>query len=181
MSITSEKTIREEECFLDEVVAMKCPNCGSENPDNAFYCGACATQMREVPTPMAYGNDPRKVAMARRAYAGPNQGMETENPDNAQLRNSARRDINWIPLIMVIASAYLISVAQYGIIGYGGAFSLEEKALLVLSFLASAFFVVTVASVVYRREDLGKVFLVIGMAFLILALATKVWIYIGSY
>jgi len=181
LSITSEKTIREEERFQDEVVAMKCPNCGSENPDNAFYCGACATQMREVQTPMAYGNDPRKVAMARRAYAGPNQGMDTEDHDNAQLRNSARRDINWIPLLIVIASAYLIGVAQYGVFGYGGASSLEEKAFIVLGFLASAFFVVTIAFVVFRREDLGKVFLVIGMAFLILMLAIKVWIYIRAY
>ena len=84
-------------------------------------------------------------------------------------------------MLIVIASAYLIGVAQYGVFGYGGASSLEEKAFIVLGFLASAFFVVTIAFVVFRREDLGKVFLVIGMAFLILMLAIKVWIYIRAY
>jgi len=160
---------------------MKCPNCGSENPENASYCGACATQMREVPTFMAYGNDPRKVAMARRAYAGPNQGMDTENPDNASLRRSPWSDINWIPLMIVIASMYLVSVASYGTLSlyYGVASSLADKAYIVLSFLASAIFIVTIVLVVYRRVDLGKIFLVIGMAFLILMLAIRASVYLG--
>ena len=25
---------------------MKCPSCGTENPDHAFYCGKCAAEMR---------------------------------------------------------------------------------------------------------------------------------------
>jgi len=160
---------------------MKCPNCGSENPENASYCGACATQLREVLMPMAYGNEPRRAAMGRKGYGGSNQGMETDNPDNAPFRRSPWRDINWIPLMIVIASVYLISVAQYGVLGYGGAYSLEEKAYIVLGFLASTFFVVTIAFVLYRREDLGKVFLIIGMALIILMLAIKAWIYIRDY
>ena len=83
--------------------------------------------------------------------------------------------------MIVIASVYLISVAQYGVLGYGGAYSLEEKAYIVLGFLASTFFVVTIAFVLYRREDLGKVFLIIGMALIILMLAIKAWIYIRDY
>jgi hypothetical protein len=27
-------------------MATKCPNCGTENPDNAFYCGKCANELR---------------------------------------------------------------------------------------------------------------------------------------
>jgi uncharacterized membrane protein len=27
---------------------MKCPNCGAENPDYAFYCGKCSATIREA-------------------------------------------------------------------------------------------------------------------------------------
>jgi hypothetical protein len=27
-------------------LAMKCSNCSAENPDYAFYCGKCATELR---------------------------------------------------------------------------------------------------------------------------------------
>ena len=181
MNLASEKTIQDERRFRDEVMAMKCPNCGVENPDNASYCGSCATQLREISMPMSYGNDPRKVAMARRAYAGTNQGMEAENLDNAPLRQSPWRDINWIPLMIVIASMYLVSVASYGTVSlyYGVASSLAEKAYVVLSFLAGTIFILTIALVVYRRVDLGKISLIIGMAFLILMFAIRASVFLG--
>lgn len=31
-------------------MASKCPNCGAENPEHAFYCGSCAASLREEPT-----------------------------------------------------------------------------------------------------------------------------------
>ncbi|MFH1579895.1 MAG: zinc-ribbon domain-containing protein [Thermoplasmatota archaeon] len=30
-------------------MASKCPNCGAENPENAYYCGWCAASLREEP------------------------------------------------------------------------------------------------------------------------------------
>jgi hypothetical protein len=29
-------------------MATKCPNCGAENPDYAFYCGKCSATMKEA-------------------------------------------------------------------------------------------------------------------------------------
>ncbi len=30
---------------------MKCPSCGADNPDGAFYCGRCAVELRPPPRP----------------------------------------------------------------------------------------------------------------------------------
>ncbi len=41
---------------------VKCPNCGAENPDDAYYCGRCAVELRPPPKPIAPSRDPYFVA-----------------------------------------------------------------------------------------------------------------------
>jgi len=79
-------------------------------------------------------------------------------------------------LLIVIASVYLAGLARYGIVNYSfnGAFSWQTKASVVLGFLASSAFIVAVALVLYRREDLSRLSLVAGMGMLILLLAIGV-------
>lgn len=40
---------------------MKCPKCGSENPDYAYYCGSCASELRGGSQAGAGEDDSRKA------------------------------------------------------------------------------------------------------------------------
>jgi hypothetical protein len=81
---------------------------------------------------------------------------------------------------MVISSAYLISLATYAVISPfgGGSFELEAKLGYVLSFLASTAFLATIALVIFRREDMGKKLLVVGMVLLLCMIALRASVYL---
>jgi len=101
-----------------------------------------------------------------------------DNQDGTLPKQSPWRDVNWTPLLIVIASAYLVGLARYGIVVYSyGSYSLETKVSVILSFLASTAFIATIALVIYRREDLSKLSLITGMVILVLLLAVGVTTY----
>ena len=103
-----------------------------------------------------------------------------ENPEDNVPRPPAWRDINWTPLLMVISSAYLISLATYSVIMYSGSFELESKLGFVFSFLASTAFLATIALVIFRREDMGKKSLVVGMLLLLCMIALRTSVYLRA-
>jgi hypothetical protein len=45
LSLASEKTLGEERRFYPEERAMKCRNCGTENPDDATLCAKCGATL----------------------------------------------------------------------------------------------------------------------------------------
>jgi len=96
-----------------------------------------------------------------------------------QTRHPAWRDINWTPLLIVISSAYLISLATYAVVGYAHS-DLELDLAVVLSFLASAALMATIALVIFGREDVAKRWLIVGMVLLLCMLALRVWIYLRA-
>jgi hypothetical protein len=178
LSLESEEAIWQERRFHVEGIAMKCPNCGAENPDNGFYCGSCAAQLRENRPLMGEANDRGRMAMGRKVFFGSSQRMQMDNQDGTLPKQSPWRDVNWTPLLIVIASAYLVGLARYGIVVYSyGSYSLETKVSVILSFLASTAFIATIALVIYRREDLSRLSLITGMVILVLLLAVGVTTY----
>jgi len=56
----SEKTIWNERRFQDGDTAVKCPSCGAENPEYAFYCGKCAAEMKGGSASKAKSDDSDK-------------------------------------------------------------------------------------------------------------------------
>ena len=136
---------------------MKCPKCGSDNPEHVAYCGECGESVREWPTGVK-----------------PNRGLSII-PES-----TSKKEIEWTPLMIVIGAAYLISLSMYGVdsLWGGDSFGLESDLSIILSFLASTAFIVTIASVIYEREDLGKKSLIIGMILIICMLALRASVYL---
>ena len=137
---------------------MKCPKCGAENPEHVTYCGHCGESVREWP---------KEVAL--------------ENEQEHTPRSSAKKEIEWTPLLIVIGAAYLTSMSMYLLSVPSSIFELEFDLSIILSFLVSTSLIVTIALVIYRKEDLAKKSLIIGMGLLIcgLALRTSVYLRIG--
>jgi hypothetical protein len=78
-------------------------------------------------------------------------------------------------LLLVIASVSLASLAQYGFISYSfnGGFSWQTKASVILGFLSATAFITTVALVIYRKLELSKLSLIIGLVTLVLMMAIR--------
>lgn len=51
MCPASEKPIGEERRYGEGELAMKCPNCGAENPEGKMFCGDCGTGLPQPPPP----------------------------------------------------------------------------------------------------------------------------------
>ena len=105
---------------------------------------------------------------------------------NADEQGRPGRNIDWMPLLIVIGAVYLISVTiGYGTLSYDGFYidyNLEFQINLILVFLASTILIATIALVVYSRVDLAKKMLIVGMVILILILAIRTEVYLrGSH
>jgi hypothetical protein len=95
------------------------------------------------------------------------------------------RNIDWMPLLIVIGAVYLISSAiVYGSVSYGsyygGDYELEFQINLVLGFVASTIFIVAIASVVYSRIEQAKKLLIVGMLIVILNFAVRTEVYLRA-
>lgn len=137
-------------------MAVKCQKCGEENPENAIVCSRCGFGFRNRSTEGTSGIDRSDIS-----------------------RSVTRKEIEWTPLLIVIGAAYLISLSMYGTLSlYGSEFDLEADLILVLSFLGSTALIATIALVIYRKEDLAKKSLIIGMVLLICMLALRASVYL---
>jgi hypothetical protein len=63
-------------------MALKCPKCGAENADYLFYCGSCASGLRDVPT--------RSVEV-RQPAATARDGFDSAAEHKAKLKKSLRQ------------------------------------------------------------------------------------------
>ena len=140
-------------------MAMKCQNCEAENPEHVAYCGQCGESVREWP-----------------AEATPDRGLSSTS------ESTPKKVIEWTPLLIVIGAAYLISLSLSGVITVWGSdsFELEGDLSIILGFLASTALIVTMALVIYQKEDLGKKSLIIGMVFIICMLALRTSVYLRA-
>ena len=138
---------------------MKCEKCGAENPEHVAYCGKCGERVGEWPT-----------------EATPNRGQSIipESPPKGM--------IEWTPLLIVLGAAYLLALSLGGVVTVwsGDSFKLERDLSIILSFMASAALMATIALVIYEREDLGKKSLIIGMVFIICMLALRTSVYLRT-
>ena len=132
---------------------MKCPKCGAENAEHVAYCGRCGESIREWPAETTLENDINGI------------------PEPA-----AKKEIEWTPLLIVIGAAYLISMSVYLLSGQSNTYELEFDLSVILSFLISTSFIVTIALVICQKEDLAKKSLIAGMVFLICGLALRTWV-----
>ena len=96
------------------------------------------------------------------------------------------RNIDWIPLLIVIGAVYLITSAiAYGMVSYGGYYGsgdyrIEFQINIVLGFLASTSFIIAIASVIYSRIEQAKKLLVVGMLLVIVMFAIRTEVYLRS-
>jgi len=92
------------------------------------------------------------------------------------------REVNWMPLLIVIGAAYLISMSLYTVtLGlYGNDYKLESQLSLILSFIGSTALIATIASVIYSREDMAKKLLLLGMLLLIIQIALRTSVYLRA-
>ena len=93
-----------------------------------------------------------------------------------------KREVNWMPLLIVIVAAYLISVSLWAFpaTSWNYGYKLEFQLGIVLSFLAGAVLVATIALVIFSREGLAKKSLIVGMIILICLLAIKTEVYLRA-
>lgn len=86
---------------------MICPNCGATNPDNAFYCGRCAIELRPPPRPEDH-TELRYSAAAMR-------GMKAADPMVAVAINVRRIFIllGTTLLLTIWTSGYSILFREY--------------------------------------------------------------------
>ena len=104
--------------------------------------------------------------------------------NNEFTQSASKKEIEWTPLLIVIGAAYLISLSMYGgVLGVSrsDSFGLEGDLCIILSFLASTALIVTIALVIYQKEDLGKKSLIIGMVFIICMLALRTSVYLRAF
>lgn len=109
--------------------------------------------------------------------------MATEVLPGNTYEQRQERNIDWIPLLIVIGAVYLISTALvYGMTGYGGYYpedyKLELQIGIVLSFAASTLLIIAVAAVLYSRIEQAKKMLVVGMLVVIVMLAIRTEAYL---
>ena len=94
---------------------------------------------------------------------------------------ASKSEIEWTPLLIVIGAAYLISLSLGTIVTWRtDSFELETDLSFVLSFLASTALIATIAFVIYKREDWGKMSLIIGMVLIICMLALRTSVYLRA-
>ncbi|HIH00955.1 TPA: hypothetical protein HA259_02565 [Thermoplasmata archaeon] len=92
---------------------------------------------------------------------------------------ASKSEIEWTPLLIVIGAAYLISLSLYGAINVPrDTFELESDLSVILGFLIITALIVTIASVIYKKEDLGKMSLIIGMVLIICMFALRASVYL---
>lgn len=94
------------------------------------------------------------------------------------------RIINWMPLLIVIGAVSLasLSITLQLVSPYGGGsdYGLDFKIALILGFLSFTAFTVTIALVVYSREDQAKRCLVLGIVLIILLIAIRTEVYLRA-
>ncbi len=94
------------------------------------------------------------------------------------------RAINWTPLLIVIGAVSLASLSitlqLLSYYGGGGDYDLDFKIMLIIGFLSFAAFALALAFVVYSKEDLAKISLVVGIALIILLAAMRTEVYLRA-
>jgi hypothetical protein len=106
-------------------------------------------------------------------------------PIDISERQDSRGNIDWMPLLIVIGSLFLISsAAVYGVVSYGGyydnSFTLETQASIALSFVAVTLFITSIASVIYQQIPQAKKLLLVGMIVVIVMFAIRTEVYLRS-
>jgi hypothetical protein len=89
------KALREERRFQCGDTAVKCPNCGAENPDYVFYCGKCASEMKSGLVPTTRGGDSDKPRSTTKIESILSRNILRIEENVAKKRSSALGRFRW--------------------------------------------------------------------------------------
>ena len=80
-------------------MAIKCPSCGADNPDHAFFCGKCAKELPRVPS--THEPDPTKQAQPT---------VSTESRDEQQPDPQVAIAINVRRIVLILLLGIVLLV-----------------------------------------------------------------------
>lgn len=98
---------------------MYCPNCGTQNPDNASFCKACGAPLTPRASQGAAGQQPPRPSGAAGPYAPPNPQVPYGAPgtpsDPRAYVNGVQRPIKTDRSLLVYI---LLTIVTFGIYGF---------------------------------------------------------------